>query len=142
MPSRGDVSELSPRCRRDVAEMSPSCRRAQHDVLVCLGGYNASPASRSPTGSRHGSQCKSGFRETRLVFGSKAPYFLLCAFNFSLRFVWTVSVFGGLPGRGYGMFVFEVLEIARRTAWAVFRIEWEVVVKVCSREQPRAADIS
>ena len=132
---------MSPRCRRDVAELS--ARAARRPCLSCwLQCLDASPASRSPTGSRHGSQCKSGFRETRLVFGSKAPYFLLCAFNFSLRFVWTVSVFGGLPGRGYGMFVFEVLEIARRTAWAVFRIEWEVVVKVCSREQPRAADIS
>ena len=28
------------------------------------------------------------------------------------------------------MFVFEVLEIARRTAWAVFRIEWEVIAKI------------
>ena len=126
---------MLPRCRRAVG-----ARRATSSLSCCLQCLD--PVSRSPTGSRHGSQCKSGFRETRLVFGSKAPYFLLCAFNFSLRFVWTVSVFGGLPGRGYGMFVFEVLEIARRTAWAVFRIEWEVVVKVCSREQPRSADIS
>jgi len=28
------------------------------------------------------------------------------------------------------MFFFEVVELARRTVWAVFRIEWEVIVKV------------
>lgn len=43
-----------------------------------------------------------------------------------LRFMWALSVFGGVPGRGLGMFFFEVVEILRRTVWAVFRIEWEV----------------
>ena len=28
------------------------------------------------------------------------------------------------------MFFFECIEILRRTVWAVFRIEWEVVVKL------------
>ena len=28
------------------------------------------------------------------------------------------------------MFFFEVIEIFRRTVWAVFRIEWEVVTKI------------
>ena len=36
----------------------------------------------------------------------------------------------GVQGRGAGMFFFEFIEIIRRTVWAVFRIEWEVVVKV------------
>jgi hypothetical protein len=57
-------------------------------------------------------------------------YGLLCVFNLALRFAWTLSVFGGLPGRGGGMFFMQVVEVARRTVWAVFRIEWEVVVKV------------
>ena len=28
------------------------------------------------------------------------------------------------------MFFFEVVELLRRTVWAMFRIEWEVIVKV------------
>lgn len=31
-------------------------------------------------------------------------------------------------GRGAGMFFFEVIEILRRTVWAIFRIEWEVSI--------------
>ncbi len=49
-----------------------------------------------------------------------------------LRFIWTISVFGGVPGHGAGMLFFELIEILRRTVWAVFRIEWEVIVKVCN----------
>ena len=45
-------------------------------------------------------------------------------------FVWALSIFGGVQGRGGGMFFFEAVEIVRRTVWAIFRIEWEVVVKV------------
>ena len=41
-------------------------------------------------------------------------------------------MFGGVAGRGAGMFFFEAVEILRRTVWAIFRIEWEVVVKVYS----------
>jgi len=134
----GYLRKLEPSAWNDHAFVAAAILQSSYcfvwDVLMDWG----LPKCADGLGSRHGSQCKSGFRETRLVFGSKAPYFLLCAFNFSLRFVWTVSVFGGLPGRGYGMFVFEVLEIARRTAWAVFRIEWEVVVKVYSQNAARA----
>jgi hypothetical protein len=50
-------------------------------------------------------------------------YYLLALFNLCLRFIWTLSIFGHLPGRGGGMFFIEVAEIARRTAWAIFRIE-------------------
>ena len=52
-------------------------------------------------------------------------YGLLVFFNFSLRFIWTLAVFGHAPTRGLGMLNFELAEIARRTVWAVFRIEWE-----------------
>jgi len=54
----------------------------------------------------------------------------ICAGDLVLRFIWALSIFGGVPGRGFGMFFFEVVELARRTVWAVFRIEWEVIVKV------------
>ncbi|KAJ1444372.1 EXS family-domain-containing protein [Pelagophyceae sp. CCMP2097] len=54
-----------------------------------------------------------------------AAYTALVVFNFSLRFVWCLAVFGGSPTRGAGMLAFEVAEVARRTIWALFRIEWE-----------------
>jgi len=69
-------------------------------------------------------------REPLLVTRNKWVYGLLCVFNFLLRFVWALSIFGGVAGRGGGMFFFEAVEILRRTVWAIFRIEWEVVVKV------------
>lgn len=74
--------------------------------------------------------CGVALREPLLVTHRKSVYVALCAFNLLLRFAWALSVFGGIPGRGGGMFFFEVIEISRRTMWAVFRIEWEVVVKV------------
>jgi len=54
-----------------------------------------------------------------------AAYGLLVAFNFSLRFAWALAVFGHVSTRGFGMAAFELAEIARRTVWALFRIEWE-----------------
>ena len=69
-------------------------------------------------------------REPLLVTRSKLVYVLLCVFALVLRFVWALSVFGGVPGRGLGMLFFESVEILRRTVWAIFRIEWEVVAKV------------
>ena len=45
-----------------------------------------------------------------------------------------------LPGRGGGMFCIEVLEIARRTVWAVFRIEWELVHKGHARAAASESD--
>ena len=33
------------------------------------------------------------------------------------------------------MFFFEVVEIVRRTVWAIFRIEWEYIVKVLPASQ-------
>ena len=73
-------------------------------------------------------------RTLRVVTPSKVSYLLLCAFNLMLRFVWALSIFGGVPGRGLGMFFFEVVEMARRTVWAIFRIEWEMVAKVYSKD--------
>jgi len=69
-------------------------------------------------------------REPLLVTRRKWVYVLLCVFNFGLRFIWAFSVLGYVPGRGGGMFFLEAVEILRRTVWAIFRIEWEVVVKV------------
>jgi len=74
-------------------------------------------------GSRAGSKCKPGMRDVLLVTKQKWVYAALCLANLCLRFAWTLSVFGGLPGRGGGMFFIELVEVARRTAWAVFRIE-------------------
>jgi len=54
-----------------------------------------------------------------------AAYGALCLFNFGLRFAWALAVFGHVSTRGLGMLNFELAEIARRTVWAVFRIEWE-----------------
>jgi len=65
-----------------------------------------------------------------LVTPRKGVYLALCLGNLMLRFIWTISVFGGVPGHGAGMLFFELIEILRRTVWAVFRIEWEVIVKV------------
>ena len=46
-----------------------------------------------------------------------------------LRFIWTLTFLGAVPGRGGGMFFLELAEVVRRTVWAVFRIEWEMVAK-------------
>lgn len=54
-------------------------------------------------------------------------YALLILFDFALRFVWTLAVFGNAPTRGAGLFAFEVVEILRRTVWALFRAEWEYI---------------
>jgi len=69
-------------------------------------------------------------RSPVFITKSTAAHVGLCVFDLALRFVWALSVFGGVPGRGAGMFFFEVVEIVRRTVWAIFRIEWEVVSKV------------
>lgn len=69
-------------------------------------------------------------REQTVIARKKTPYAVLLIFNFLLRFVWALAVFGSVPTRGHGMFFFETLEILRRTVWAVFRIEWEYVAKV------------
>lgn len=68
-------------------------------------------------------------RDKQLVSRRKLTYVLLCIFNFVLRFLWTLSAFGRVSSHGAGMFFFEFMEILRRTVWAVFRIEWEVIVK-------------
>jgi len=66
-----------------------------------------------------------------LVFKKKSDLFVygaygsLMLFNFCLRFAWALAVFGMASTRGLGMLNFELAEIARRTVWAVFRIEWE-----------------
>ena len=39
-------------------------------------------------------------REPLLVTRSKLVYVLLCVFDLVLRFVWALSVFGGVPVRG------------------------------------------
>jgi len=69
-------------------------------------------------------------RDPLLVSQNRVVYIGICAGDLVLRFIWALSIFGGVPGRGFGMFFFEVVELARRTVWAVFRIEWEVIVKV------------
>ena len=71
-------------------------------------------------------------REPLLITKKKWVYFVLCAFNLSLRFVWALSLFGIATSPGGGMFFLESVEIVRRTVWAIFRIEWEVVVKIGS----------
>ena len=65
-----------------------------------------------------------------LVTRSATAHVALCIGDLLLRFVWALSVFGGVPSRGLGMFFFECVEIVRRTVWAIFRIEWEVVSKL------------
>ena len=52
------------------------------------------------------------------------------------RFMWALSLFGLATSPGGGMFFLEAVEILRRTVWAIFRIEWEVVVKVGYAGQP------
>lgn len=77
-------------------------------------------------------------RSPLVVSRSKLLYLGLCAFNFGaalpaasarthlrptyapgllsgagLRFIWALSIFGGVPGRSWGMFFFEVVEMAR-----------------------------
>mmetsp|Transcript_21979 Transcript_21979/g.68788 ORF Transcript_21979/g.68788 Transcript_21979/m.68788 type:complete len:464 (-) Transcript_21979:355-1746(-) len=58
-----------------------------------------------------------------------AAYVLLLAFNLTMRFAWAIAVFSHTSTLNYGMFTLEVVEILRRTVWAVFRIELEYIVK-------------
>jgi len=74
-------------------------------------------------------RCNLRLREQLIVSPHKHVYLVLCSCNFLLRFAWTLSIFGRVPSRGAFMFFFEVIEIMRRTVWAIFRIEWEVIAK-------------
>ena len=78
--------------------------------------------------------CGMRMRTPLVVSRSKALYLCLCAFNFGLRFIWALSIFGSVPGRSWGMFFLEVVEMARRTVWAVFRVEWEMVHKIYEKD--------
>ena len=78
--------------------------------------------------------CGLRMRTPLVVSRSKALYLCLCAFNFGLRFIWALSIFGSVPGRSWGMFFLEVVEMARRTVWAVFRVEWEMVHKIYEKD--------
>ena len=69
-------------------------------------------------------------RQELLISPSKAMYFWLCVFNLALRFIWAATLFGVAASPGGGMFFLEAVEILRRTVWAIFRIEWEYIVKV------------
>lgn len=68
-------------------------------------------------------------RDRLIVSQRKHVYVGLCIVNLLLRFSWTLAAFGGVSSHGAGMFFFEVIEVFRRTVWAVFRIEWEVIAK-------------
>ena len=69
-------------------------------------------------------------RNELLIAPSPIMYLTLCIFNFALRFVWALTLFGVASSPGGGMFFLEAVEILRRTVWAIFRIEWEYIVKV------------
>ncbi|KAJ8604121.1 hypothetical protein CTAYLR_001796 [Chrysophaeum taylorii] len=95
------------------------------DVLMDWGVFD-----RKKGGALCGAFDPSKTRDS-LVFSRAATvnaYALLILFDFALRFVWTLAVFGNAPTRGAGMFAFELVELLRRTVWALFRIEWEYVV--------------
>jgi len=98
------------------------------DIHMDWGLFNPHPRGHACCGAKPVSLFR--IRDPLLITQSKAVYLSLCIFDFCLRFIWALSIFGGLPGRGGAMFFFEVVEICRRTVWAIFRIEWEVVVKV------------
>ena len=74
-------------------------------------------------------------RSELLITKSKPLYLLLCIFNLGLRFIWALSLFGVATSPGGGMFFLEAVEIIRRTVWAIFRIEWEYIVKVLPQER-------
>mmetsp|Transcript_9873 Transcript_9873/g.15806 ORF Transcript_9873/g.15806 Transcript_9873/m.15806 type:complete len:474 (+) Transcript_9873:81-1502(+) len=80
-----------------------------------------------------------GLRERTLVSRQRHIYVSLCVGNFLLRFAWTLSTFGGIASHGVGMFFFEFIEIIRRTVWAVFRIEWELVRNADKRSSRSSA---
>jgi len=55
-------------------------------------------------------------------------YVALLAFNLATRFAWAVAVFTRTRGKidaSFQMFVLEVVEVLRRTVWAIFRVEHE-----------------
>ena len=105
------------------------------DVHMDWGLFRlANVDGRSP--AERGTSCCGGrpticrLRRPLLITRSNGAYYAIAVGDMALRFIWALSVFGGVPGRGAGMLFFEVVEIFRRTVWAIFRIEWEVVTKV------------
>ena len=79
-------------------------------------------------------------RSELLIRNSPCMYLVLCAFNLALRFVWAATLFGVATSPGGGMFFLEAVEILRRTVWAVFRIEWEMVAKGHTRTLATGSD--
>ena len=92
-----------------------------------LGGKHLEESGRACCG---GKPVICVLREPRLITSSVGAHVGLAVLDLCLRFIWALSVFGGIPGRGLGMLFFEAVEVGRRTVWAIFRIEWEVIVKV------------
>jgi len=116
----GYLRRHSPSFRNDrlfvLAALVQSCYCFIWDIHMDWGLFERKQRSR----------CSVGLREPLLVTQRQSVYVALCIFNLLLRFAWALSVFGGIQGRGGGMFFFEAIEILRRTVWAIFRIEWEV----------------
>ena len=73
-------------------------------------------------------------RPELLIRSSPLMYLALCIFNLGLRFIWALTLFGVASSPGGGMFFLEAVEILRRTVWAIFRIEWEYIVKVLPQQ--------
>ena len=63
---------------------------------------------------RQRSPCGIALRQILLVTQRQPVYAVLCVFNLLLRFAWALTIFGGIQGRGAGMFFFEAVEILRR----------------------------
>jgi len=71
-----------------------------------------------------------GVRRTTLINSPLAYYFAIVT-DFALRFSWFVQYHYKCDVCIFldATFVFEILEICRRTMWFIFRIEWECISK-------------
>jgi glycerol-3-phosphate acyltransferase PlsY len=67
-----------------------------------------------------------GLRPT-LLFGTAWQYYLAIVADFFLRIVWVLKYveFDHMISYDRFMLLIEVLEVVRRSMWAIFRIEWE-----------------
>lgn len=95
----------------------------------------APSSSGSSSGSSHGgvkhSRSPSFLRAPSVpMLFSPAVYHLAVLFDLALRFAWSLKLSSHLSlltEIEAGIFALEALEIARRMAWCVLRIEWEHV---------------
>lgn len=91
----------------------------------------ATSRSTSPTPDRYSQPYPIGLRP-RLLYRPAFIYYAVVAFNFVLRFTWSLKLSSHLYSVAdleSGIFLMEAAELVRRWIWVFFRVEWEAIKK-------------